>query len=185
MKFSLLLCVSIAGAFVFPSSLFAQSDQWESSLISHHAVATVNVNVPRMLQTYKDSEVFEKLKTGFAERDLDLLKIDQFQDVFVSDPQLEKGADDSHHTQLTFIEATDFNAELVGKYSGYKLHPEKIESWSAYVGDPEKTGAWGGLSVNDRTLIYGVTRMLKSVVASQEKELAAGARFSQTKKTRR
>ena len=150
----------------------AQSEKWENSLISHHAMATLNLNVSRLCQTYKDSDVVEKVENMLKDRQLNLAKIDQFQAVILNDPKLGLGADNSSHTQLTFLEPTEFDATTVGKYSRYKLHSDKIETWNAFLGDPKREGNWGAIAANDRTLVYGVTRMLESIVDSQNLELS-------------
>ena len=168
MKSILLFSVLFASTIALQSSLWAQSEKWENSLISHNALATLNLNVSRLCQTYKDSEVVEKVENMLKDRQLNLAEIDQFQGVILSDAQLGLGADNSSHTQLTFLEATDFDAETVGKHTRYKLHPEKIKTWDAFLGDPKREGNWGAIAANDRTLVYGVTRMLKSIVASQD-----------------
>lgn len=163
---------SFAWLVLLQSSLWAQSEQWEASLISHHAVATLNLNVARLSKTYKGSEAVAQLEDMLEDRELKLADIDQFQAVILSDPELGLGADDSSHTQLTFLEPTKFDATTVGIYSRYKLEPEKIEAWDAFLGDPQRQGSWGAIAASDRTLVYGVRRMLESIVASQTKELA-------------
>jgi hypothetical protein len=145
-------------------------------------VATLNLNVTRLCQTYKGSEVVEKVEKMLKDRQLKLAEIDQFQGVILNDPQLGLGADNSSHTQLTLLQPAEFDAAAAGKHSRYKLHSEKIEKWNAFLGDPQRKGSWGAIVANDRTLVYGVTRMLKSIVASQTMELAEEHQLARLRK---
>lgn len=171
MKFSSLICVAalqIIFLLGFDNALLAQTQRWKDTGISHHAVVTLNVNVQRLAETIKETEAIGQLQALLETRGLDVTEIDQFRGVILQDPQLKPGADDSSHIQLTFLNARKFDGESVGKMSRYKLNAGTIGGSPAFLGDPQRTGAWGAMVVDDRTLNFGVTRMLKSIAASKK-----------------
>lgn len=172
-RFRCSLCLILASiAWASPSIVFGQSDSWEGRLISRHVVGTLNLNVGRMCETFEGSEALVKMSKYLEQRKgLDINKVDQFQAFFVRDPRLELGADDNSHTQLTMKAKSDFDAEAVGKLSGYSLAESKLGERTAFLSTRKRNrsrGVWEAILVSDRSLIFGVNRMLNSIIDSQE-----------------
>jgi len=154
---------------VWPGATFGQIEKWENSLASRHVIATINLNVSRLCETYQGSDVLEDKKSYFLnQKKLNLDDVDQFQAIMCLDPALGFGADDNSHTQLSFLRATKLDAQVIGELSSYRVTEVKIGSWKAFVGRKKNEGSWGAIPVNDRSLVFGVTRMLESIVESQE-----------------
>lgn len=152
--------------------------------MSRHAVATINLNVSRLSETFKDSKSLEKMKEFLSQRKkIELSQIDHFQAIICRDPKLDLGADDSTHTQITYLDAQKFDAATIGEQSGYRLTESKIGQWKAYLGRKDREGSWGAIPVNDRTLVFGVTRMLESIVESQKMEFPAAHKLDELQKS--
>jgi hypothetical protein len=170
-------------AFVSFSSAFAQSDAWDATFISRHAVSTFNINVGRLFNENKKSNTLSELtKLCKVRHGIDLLDVDQFQFVFSNDPQLEFGADTTSNTKIVFREPQTFSSETVGTISRYKLVLDKHGGQELFVGK-RIGGIWGGMVGGDRSLTLGVAPMLKSILDSQKQKLDPAHEISTLRKT--
>lgn len=151
----------------------AQSNSWDDAFVSPHTILTVNLNASRAIKSVKSGEIRDKIqglikkKTG-----LELFEIDRFQ-FSISNPPNIKNADDTFYTQLTLAEPREFNAESVGRMSGYKLTKTNMGGQVAFIGAPERAGAWGGMVINERTLLFAVKRKMDALVRTQKLEKPA------------
>lgn len=170
--------------FIFGVTLVhGQSDHWEDTLISHHVVVSINLNVGRLSQTFEETEAYENVADVIRSRHkIELADIDQFQGFILRDPALGLGADDNSHTQLTFLNPRKFDAESTGALTRYSLHEEQLGGHTAFLGKPDRKGVWGGIPVSKRTVVFGVRRMLKSIVNSQEVQQADTHNLSELRK---
>ena len=75
---SVFVCFVAAMMWVGPNLLPGQSETWQSSLTSHHAIATVNVNVQRASESFEGTDALEHISEFFELRrglDLSLIHI--------------------------------------------------------------------------------------------------------------
>jgi len=149
----------------------AQSDRWENSLVSPQTVMSMNFNVARLNDNFKNEESRSRFETYVQNRHrIKLSEIDQFQ-AFISSPQKQKhNADDTFNTKLTFLETTAFDAKTVGGMSRYSLTKSQLGERVAFVGRPDRSGSWGAIVVSDRTLLFAVKRKMDSIIESQKLE---------------
>jgi hypothetical protein len=175
--------VLVSAFFLWSGVTFGQTEGWENRLVSRHAVATLNLNVNRLSKTFEGSESFARTKEMMLKwKKLDLDQIDHFQSIICRDPELGVGADDTAHHQVTFLESQTWDAATVGNFSGYKLTDSEIGKWKAFIGSPKNEGSWGAIPIDDRPLVFGVTRMLNSIVESQSIEISAAHKLETLRK---
>ena len=160
----------------------AQSEGFEDSLVSPHTVMSVSINVARVYDSLKNKEFRTKFEKEIQEQHgVALSEVDQFQ-FFIGNPPKQKSADDTFNTKLTFREAKKFDAESVGKMSGYKLTEEKVGERVAFVGNPKREGSWGAMVISDRTLLFAVRRKMDALIESQKLKRPAEHKLDQLPK---
>lgn len=168
MKTVFYLLFSISAVCPFPFGLRAQSESWDDSGLSRHAVVTINVNVPRLLESNRENLLLEKFtQYWLARRHLELNKLDQVQMVFSNDPELELGPDSSSNLKLVFAEPIEPDADMAGSLSGYKSHLASSDYKGNEIFVGEFSGYWGGMQSSDQALVIAVPRVLKSIIDSQ------------------
>ena len=160
----------------------AQTDSWDDSLVSRHSIAIINVNVSRLFDSYSESKSLERFVEHCKKRhSLVLSTVDQFQMVFSNDPKLEFGADSTSNTKLVFKNPTKIDASVAGKLTGYALAEDSYGKQAVYVS--KRDGFWGAMRKNDRSIVMGVPRMLRSIIESQESSLSPVHEISKLEKT--
>lgn len=169
MKLLNLLIATLSVVCLTVKSSHAQSESWDTRAIGPSTYAVASVNVQRISQAIGDTEVGEKFaRLLLDERDVTIDEIDHVQMLLGGEDKKIRGPDGVTHTKAVFLEAQSFNAERVGKMSGYSLREEQWGDHTVYLGKYD--GAWGGFAVSDRAVVFAVPRRAKIIVDELDQE---------------
>ena len=176
----ILLFISVALLSTLASTAQAQEENtnktWAKVLHSDDDVLVIRINAAKLYADRKDVPVVKKFEAWLkGDKKLEFSEIDEAQFIIGTEEGLKIGADDTSHNQLTFAKPQTFTAESVGELSGYQLTKQELESKTVFLGKPEREGNWGAALIDDRTLVFGVTRKLEKLLEPKEAETKAEA----------